>query len=429
MHTRLSRPLGVAALFLFSAFCPAHAVASSTPPASLALSREPVTAFFIAMPTVGNPAEPAFFEQERSVEAGDLWNRIRKGFSFERSGDQRRVESQAAALSSDAERFEGLTQRSSPYLYHLVEELEKRSMPMELALIPFVESSFNPLAVSSAKAAGIWQFMPATGRHFKLQQSVFKDERRGVIASTDAALTYLQYLHDLFGDWPLALAAYNWGEGNVAKAIKKSAAAGKGKSFEAASAFMPAETRAYVPKILAFKSVIATPSRFGVSLAPVENKPYFTKVSPQRDMDVEVAAKLAEIPLTEFKALNPQFDKPVIPGGSETILLPQASADTFKFNLGRWTEALSTWTAHTVTSGYEKIEALATRFKTSPDALREVNNIPPRMNVRAGSTLLVPKISAGGRNQEIQAGLVETAALFMSPQSSGKAKKRFRSRH
>lgn len=420
-------PAGAAASLLFSFACLGHAAEAPAAPSSSAQSKEPLTGFFIATPPLGNPANPDFFKQSANVDAGDVWNRIRGGFSLSSLDDRALVERQAALLSANPKLFEGLTQRASPYLYHLVQELEKRSMPLELALLPFVESSFNPLAVSSAKAAGMWQFMPATGRQYKLNQSVFKDDRRGVIASTDAALTYLQYLHDYFGDWHLALAAYNWGEGNVAKAVKKSARAGKGRSFSDVAPLMPAETRAYVPKLLAFKSVIETPERFGVSLAPVANKPYFTTVSQARDMDVEVVAKLAEMPIKDFKALNPQFDKPVIPAGSEPILLPQANADKFKVNLPKWTEALSTWTAHTVTAAYEKIEAVAARFKTSPALLREVNNIPPRMNIRAGSTLLVPKASA--KAQEIESGLVETAALIMTPQGSKKTSTRYRPRH
>lgn len=423
MKKNLSSFSRIAASLLFFAACSSHAAERAASSPKPALSQEPVTGFFLSTPQVGNPSDPAFFNQSATPEAEDVWNRIRSGFAMSALEDGKMVETQAGVFSANAKRFEGLTQRSSPYLYHLVQELEKRSMPLELALLPFVESSFNPLAVSSAKAAGMWQFMPATGRQYKLNQSVFKDDRRGVIASTDAALTYLQYLHDLFGDWHLALAAYNWGEGNVARVLKKSEQAGKGRSFVDVAHMMPAETRAYVPKLMAFKSIIETPERFGVSLAPVANKPYFTAVSQQKDMDVEVAAKLAEIPVKEFKALNPQFDKPVIPGGSSQILLPQANADKFKVNLSQWTESLSTWTSHTVTAAYEKIEAVAARFKTSPALLREVNNIPPKMNLRAGSTLLVPKMSASARGQEIEPGLVETAALFMSPQGSKKSAK------
>ena len=222
-------------------------------------------------------------------------------------------------------------------------------MPTELALLPFIESAFNPEAYSSAKAAGMWQFIPTTGLMFKLKQTMFKDERRDVLASTTAALNYLEKLYGMFGDWQLALAAYNWGEGAVQRAIKKNEAAGKPTDFNSLSALMPAETRNYVPKLQAVKNIIAHPDQYGINLPKVENQPYFVTIGKTRDIDIKIAAQLAELPINEFKALNPQFNRPVITGGEKTkILMPQANAEKFKLNLAKWNRPLSSWTSHTV---------------------------------------------------------------------------------
>lgn len=321
----------------------------------------------------------------------DIWVRIRKGFGIPNL-DNPLVVNQLNWYVSRPDYIERTTTRASLYLYHVVEELEKRNMPTELALLPFVESAFNPQAYSSAKAAGMWQFIPSTGRDFNLKQNIFKDERRDVIASTDAALTYLQKLYGMFGDWQLVLAAYNWGEGSVQRAINRNRAAGKPIDFNSLSSQMPLETRNYVPKLQAVKDIITAPSQYSITLPKVDNQPYFVTVGKTHDIDIKVAAQLAEISIDEFKALNPQFNRPVITGDASTqILLPQSNAEKFKKNLSNWTHALSSWTIHKVTSAREKIEAIAQKFHTTPAVIREVNNIPPRTHLMAGSTILVPK--------------------------------------
>jgi membrane-bound lytic murein transglycosylase D len=287
-------------------------------------------------------------------------------------------------------------------------------MPTELALLPFIESAFNPQALSTAKAAGMWQFMAATGRDFNLKQNMFEDERRDVLASTDAALNYLEKLYGMFGDWQLALAAYNWGEGSVQRAIAKATAAGQPTDFNTLSAYMPNETRNYVPKLQAVKNIIATPAEYGIALPRIDNQPYFVTIRKTRDIDVQVAAKLAELPMDEFKALNPQFNRPVIVGSPDTqILLPKSNADKFKANLAKWKQALSSWTAHTVTSARERIETIATRFRTTPEVIREVNHIPPKMVLKAGSTILVPKTEE--EEKDIAPEIADTAKLAMEP--------------
>lgn len=344
----------------------------------------------------------------------DVWARIRKGFAIPDLIDNPLVINQTTWYSSRPDYIDRTTKRASLYLYHVVEELEKRGMPTELALLPFIESAFNPQAYSSAKAAGMWQFIPSTGRDFNLKQNMFKDERRGVLASTDAALTYLQKLYDMFGDWQLALAAYNWGEGSVQRAIRKNEAAGLPTDFNSLSVNMPAETRNYVPKLQAVKNIIASPELYSITLPRVDNQPYFVAVARTRDIDVKLAAQLAELPMDQFKALNPQFNRPVITGSANTkILLPESNAEKFKANLAKWGHALSSWTAHKITHARERIETIAARFHTTPQVIREVNNIPPKMLLKAGSTILVPRIEDGSK--DITQEVADNATLAFTP--------------
>lgn len=345
----------------------------------------------------------------------DVWARIRKGFAIPDLVDNQLVTNQTLWYSSRPDYIGRTTKRASLYLYHVVEELEKRGMPTELALLPFIESAFNPQAYSTAKAAGMWQFIPSTGLDFKLKQNMFKDERRSVLASTDAALIYLQRLYGMFGDWQLALAAYNWGEGSVQRAIKKAEAAGTGTDFNSLSAYMPAETRNYVPKLQAVKNIIATPDAYGISLLKVDNQPYFVSIAKTRDIDVKLAAQFAELPMEEFKALNPQFNRPVITGSSNTqILLPQSNAEKFKLNLAKWGRALSSWSAHKITNARERIETIAAKFHTTPQVIREVNNIPPKMLLKAGSTILVPR-TEDAPQKDITQDVADNATLAMTP--------------
>ncbi len=349
-----------------------------------------------------------------SMDEVDVWGRIRKGFAIPDLINPL-VESQTAWYAARPDYIQRTTTRASRYLFHVVVELEKRNMPTELALLPFIESAFNPQAYSSAKAAGMWQFIPSTGLDFKLKQNMFKDERRDVLASTDAALTYLQKLYGMFGDWQLALAAYNWGEGSVQRAIAKNGAAGLPTDFNSLSALMPAETRNYVPKLQAVKNIIAAPQMYGLALPKVDNQPYFVAIGKTRDIDVKVAAQLAELSLDEFRALNPQFNRPVITGSSNTqILLPQNNAAKFRENLAKWGQALSSWTAHTVSNTRERIETLAARLGTTPELLREVNHIPPRMRLKEGSTILVPKSDAAGE-KDIAPEVADRAVMTMEP--------------
>ncbi|CAH0262990.1 Membrane-bound lytic murein transglycosylase D [Massilia sp. Bi118] len=352
----------------------------------------------------------------------DLWGRIRSGYAIP-DVDNNLVAKHVQWYSSRPEYLARTSGRASLYLYHVVQELEKRGMPTELALLPVIESAFNPQALSTADASGLWQFVPGTGKDFNLKQNMFKDERRGVLASTDAALTYLQRLYTMFGDWQLALAAYNWGEGNVQKAIQKNRAAGKPTDFESLAELMPAETRNYVPKLQAVKNIIANPGQYGVILPVIDNQPYFTTVDKTSDIDLAVAAQLAEMSIDEFKALNPQFKKPVITGESTKILLPKENAEKFHLNLAQWGHALSSWTTHKITGAKETIASLASKFGTTPDVIRQANNIPPQMRLKAGSTILVPKTSTSTAS-DIAESIIENASIALeADRGSSKGRK------
>ena len=342
----------------------------------------------------------------------ELWDRIRQGFAMPDLKNEL-VTEREQWYSSRPDYIQRMTVRSSKYLFHIVEELERRQMPTELALLPFIESAFNPLAVSSAKAAGMWQFMPATGRDFALKQNIFRDDRRDVLASTRAALDYLQKLHGMFGDWHLALAAYNWGEGSVGRAIAKNQKLGLGTSYTDLN--MPAETRLYVPKLQAVKNIVANPSAFSTELPLIENHPYFQQVLITRDIDVVLAARLADVKIEDFKALNPSAHRPVIlAAGTPQILLPWDNALVFQRNFDAYTQGqYASWTAWTAPSTMNTAEA-ARRTGMSENDLRSMNNIPPRMLIKAGSTLLVPR-SAHMAN-DVNSHVADTAHVSFSPE-------------
>ncbi|KDP88833.1 transglycosylase SLT domain-containing protein [Cupriavidus basilensis] len=342
--------------------------------------------------------------------SSDIWDRIRRGFGMP-DLEGTLVDDRTQWYAQRPEYMERMVARSSRYLYHIVEELERRKMPTELALLPFVESAFNPQAESTAKAAGMWQFIPSTGKDYKLKQNMFRDERRDVLASTDAALDYLQRLYDMFGDWQLALAAYNWGEGAVSRAIARNQA--RGLPTDYASLTMPNETRYYVPKLQAVKNIIANPQMYGVKLPDIPDHPYFVTVTTSRDIDVSLAAKLANMPLDEFKALNPSFNRPVILGAANPqILLPFDNAERFQYNLNTYRGGLSSWTAVTV-DNRERIEALAARLNIDADTIREINRIPKGMRLKAGSTVVVPR--SENHSQDISATLAENAIMAVEP--------------
>ena len=342
----------------------------------------------------------------------DLWVRIRRGYAMP-DLDTDLVRQQEAWYNSRPDYIQRMTERSRMYIFHIVEELELRGMPTELALLPYIESAFNPQAVSSAKAAGMWQFMPATGSSFDLRQNMLRDDRRDVIASTRAALDYLQKLHDRFGDWHLALAAYNWGQGNVNRAIERNKAAGLGTGYLDLN--MPAETRNYVPKLQAVKNIIARPESYGAILPLIENHPFFDTVDITKDIDVDVAARLAEVRLEDFRALNPSFRKPVIfAAGTPRVLLPWNNAVIFDRNLAQAdAQSLASWTAWVAPSNMPSRE-VASRFGMDEESFREMNSIPRGMLIKSGSTVLVKRNS--GAAPAVASHVVNNAQLSYAPE-------------
>ncbi|MET0207676.1 MAG: transglycosylase SLT domain-containing protein [Burkholderiaceae bacterium] len=360
----------------------------------------------------GTPTDPVRPEEpvdltDKPIDR-DLWSRVRRGFAMPEL-DTDLVRAQERWYASRPDYVARMTERSSRYLFHIVEEVERRGMPTELALLPFIESAFNPQAMSSAKASGMWQFIPSTGKHYELTQNIFRDDRRDVLASTRAALDYLQKLHGMFGDWHLALAAYNWGEGSVGRALAKNQKAGLGNDY--VSLPMPAETRNYVPKLQAVKNLVANPKQFGLELAPLENHPYFLSVPIQRDIDAALVARLAGLPMAEFHALNPSLNKPVIlAAGTPQVLLPYDSATAFMQALPKHRGALASWTAWTVPKTMKPADA-AKQAGMSEATLREVNRIPPRMLIKAGSTLLVPRHAE--RQSDVSERVADSAAMHL----------------
>jgi len=318
----------------------------------------------------------------------DLWERIRLGFDLQ-DPNLEIIDRHVRQLKSNPAYVDRLLERSSSYLFYIIEEVEARDMPSELALLPFVESAFNPKAVSPVKAAGMWQFMPATGKYFKLDQNIFRDERGDIVKSTRAALDYLQKLYDMFGDWHLALAAYNWGEGSVGRAIAKNKSANLETDYFSLS--MPNETRNYVPKLLAYKRIIDEPAKYGFKLPKVANHPYFVNIPVTQDIDVEKVIQLSEITREQFLALNPSYYGPVILSGfNQEILLPYGKAEIFKKNLTTNKTSLTSWTVVKL-DRTDTVDNVASRLNTDADQIRDVNKIPKGMKIRSGSTIIIPK--------------------------------------
>jgi membrane-bound lytic murein transglycosylase D len=317
----------------------------------------------------------------------DLWERIRRGFAMPNL-DSPLVRNRQVYYLGQKAYFERMVARSRLYMYHIVEEIEKRGMPTEIALLPMVESAFNPMAYSRAHASGLWQFIPSTGKNYKLKQNWWFDERRDIMASTTAALDYLQYLYEMHGDWHLALASYNWGENAVARAIAKNKK--KGLPTDYLHLSMPRETKYYVPKLQALKNLISNPAAFGLNLDPIPNEPYFVTITTTQDIDIRIAAKLAEMPIEELVALNPAYKRPVLVGSQrQTLVLPADRAEIFEANLEAHSDPLVSWQTYTFKRG-DHLEKLAARHGITLARLKLVNGITRRTRVTPGMQLMIP---------------------------------------
>ncbi|GGY04157.1 lytic transglycosylase [Paludibacterium paludis] len=314
----------------------------------------------------------------------NVWQRIREGFQLPEVQPDI-VRRQERLYAARPEVFKRSLDRGRKYLFHIINEVERRGMPTEIALLPIVESSFVPAATSRVGAAGLWQFMPMTGRQYGLEQTWWYDGRRDVLEATRAALDYLQTLYNQFGDWNLALAAYNWGEGNLSRSIARAQAAGQEITYE--NLRMPAETRNYAPKLIAVRNLLANPEKFGLRLDKLPNKPTFVAVSPGKHMDIAIAARLAGMSTGEFKELNPAFNLPVYaykPG--RQMLIPANRMETFEANLGKWNKPFLTWQVYTPAAG-ESIGEIAQKNGMSRSELMAVNRLSG--DAAAGRPVLV----------------------------------------
>lgn len=333
-----------------------------------------------------SPASPIKTANNSKPEI-DVWQRIRNGYAM-REQDSKLIARYEQWYAARPEYVERMTERGKRYLYFIVEEVEKRGMPMEIALLPMIESAFYPGAYSTASASGIWQFIPSTGKNFGMQQNWWYDGRRDVLSATKGALDYLQKLHDQFGEWDLALAAYNCGENCIMRAQSRNRKLHKPTNY--ASLRLPKETRYYVPKLMAVKNIVSYPESFGLVLTDVPNKPYFAEVSTAVHIDVELAAEMAGITMEEFAALNPAHNRPVIlKKNNEVLLLPVESVDMFNANLERANQPLVSWQACPTKKG-ENLDSLASRYGITSEKLRSVNGIHRSAKVSNGQTLLVP---------------------------------------
>jgi len=331
----------------------------------------------------------------------NLWARIRSRFSLPRENNPR-IDKQVAWYSRHQEYMNRVSDRAQPYLYYIVRMLEKENVPSELALLPIVESAFQPFAYSHGRAAGIWQFIPSTGRRLGLKQNWWYDGRRDVYASTRAAIKLLKSLAREFnGDWMLALAAYNSGSGTIHRAIRHNKRLGKPTDFF--SLDLPPETRAYVPKLLAIKRIVADPQTHGITLAPIANEPYFKLVNVGSQIDLSLAAELADIPLNDLYALNPGHNRwATPPNGPHYLLIPKDKADGFEARLAKIPDRqLIRWVRHRIRSG-ETLSTIAQRYHTSINVIKRVNGIKGR-TIRAGHNITIPVAKKSLRSYRLSA--------------------------
>ncbi len=343
----------------------------------------PRTTTETAAPSTG-PATPP----SQAIVRSDLWDRIRAGFRIE-DVDNARIDTEARWYSRHQDYLDRTIERARPYLHLIVSAIDERAMPMEIALLPIVESAFQPFAYSHGRAAGIWQFIPGTARRFGLKQDWWYDGRRDILASTTAALDYLQALNREFdGDWELALAAYNSGAGTVRKAIRRNRRRGRPTDFWHLR--LPRETRAYVPKLLALKSLVADPDGHGIRLASIPDRPYLATVRIDSQIDLALAAELAGISLEEIYRLNPGFNRwATAPDGPHRLLLPVDRVARFEQGLARLPpERRIRWVRHNIRPG-ETLGHIARRYQTTVHVLTQVNKIRGHM-IRAGDKLIVP---------------------------------------
>ena len=332
------------------------------------------------------------FVQDESLNHDDLWDRVRSGFSIAGPIDHHAIRKLELPYARNPKSFNLIVKSSEKYLFYIVEEIERRGMPLEIALLPIIESAYNPLIKSNNQSAGLWQFVPSTGKLLGLEQNVWHDDRRDIIASTNAALDYLQYLHKKFNDWKLAIAAYNLGEGTVSKVLSRSAHKGRSRNFFDLN--LPIEGKQYVYRLLAVKDIIANSKKYGIKLRPVPNRPYFETVKIHEPIDISLVTRLANISESEFTALNPAYNRYVIKVATDPrmLVLPKNNKNVFLKNLETYHDPRVTWQIYHVKKN-ENINEIATRFQTTVKQLKAINGISRDRNLTLGQKILVPQVS------------------------------------
>ena len=345
--------------------------------------------------------EPIWLTDETATALHkDIWERIREGYKLqEHLENNPRIEQQRLLFASRPNDIKIASERGSPYIHYIVERLEERDMPLELALLPIIESSYDPFAYSPAHAVGLWQFIPSTGRHFNLRQTSWYDGRRDITASTNAALRYLSYLHGLFnGDWLLALAAYNAGEGTVSRAIERNQKLGLPTDYW--NLPLPRETRDYVPKLLALSQLIEAPEAYGINLSPIANEPYFEVIALKQRMDLARVAKLADLDEDELYQLNPAFTRRITLDGPQQLLVPLEKAEMLAANLALMKpQELVDWQQYRVRAG-DTLGAIANRHHLTVNIIRDINRLQSN-TLRIGQVLSLPISSDANASREL----------------------------
>ena len=343
---------------------------------------------------VGLQQEPEWLDDANQTQAPlDIWERMREGFALQDEiGVNPRIENQRLWFVSNPRFLERASQRGSRYIHYVVERLDERNMPMELALLPMIESAYNPYAYSPSHAVGIWQFIPSTGRHFNLRQTNWYDGRRDITASTNAALNYLSRLHDMFnGDWLLALAAYNAGEGTVSRAMERNQKLGLPTDYW--NLPLPKETQDYVPKLLALSQIVLAPEAYGVSLNPIANEPYFEQVASKPGLDLARVAALVDMDEEELEILNPAFKKGITMDGPLHLLVPTDKAELFNASLAMMKpQDLVSWKEYRVRAG-DNLHTIANRHHLTVATLKDINKLTSN-HLRVGQVLSIPGTGA-----------------------------------
>lgn len=366
----------------------------------------------VANDLAGDPVQDFLSNVDNKDHQEDLWARIKQGYAMPDAASQYTT-TQEAWYASRPDYVKRMIDRSQRYLFHIVEEVQKRGMPTEIALLPMIESAFNPQANSRSRASGIWQFIPSTGKNYGLKQNWWVDNRRDVTAATNAALDYLQKLHGMFGTWDLALAAYNAGEGTVQRAIERNRRQGLPTDYQNLN--LPLETRNYVPKLQAIKNIVTDPEKFGLNIGSIPNRPYFARVTTPKQIDAKLAAQLAEISFEEFSSLNPSYNRPVITstGEKHQILLPVWAADRFAENLANYDKPLTSWQTYNAKRG-ERMDHIAQKFGMNVSQLRDVNGLSSTNKLRKPQAMLVPAVYNGkplSDASEVQSDSINVAEM------------------